>query len=154
MKKNILTKLLDNITSKYYHNCWENTDKIAQYLLDSEQVVVLPCKIGTTIYHIDLEISEEELPCCDCVENHSGFGEFYCDKNFFGWPSFEDKLCEPEKTCPRFKPVVREETFTLSFWSSYEKYFNRTWFLTEKEATTVLKEFENENSRKEENNRS
>jgi hypothetical protein len=135
-----LIDLLDNITSNFRFTAWKNTDRIADYLLKNG-IVVLPCPIGTKIYHLDLEIPEDEPQCSDCKNNHSGFGDFWCDENYFGWPSFEDLLSDPESVCPRFKPLVREETFTLSFWASYEKWFNKSWFLTEEEANKTLDKF-------------
>ena len=58
----------------------------------------------------------------------------------------EDKLTDPEDVCPKYKPYIREETFTLHFWASLEKWFNKTWFLTEEEAKKALEEFNNENT--------
>lgn len=138
-----LIKLIDD----YIHNVdvtkWyseELDEGLADYLIENG-VIVLPCKTGAKIYHIDLEIPEEEPQCSDCIENHSGFGEFWCDKDYLGWPSFEDLLNDPKDVCPKFKPFVREETFTLSFWANLEKWFNKSWFLTEEEAHKKLEEF-------------
>lgn len=130
MTTTILTELLNRIqTSGDYieglQTHWVPNNVVAQQLIASEQVVVLPCKIGSTIYHIDLEIPENEPQCSGCKDNYSGFGEFYCDNDYLGWPSFEDKLNNRKDVCPKFKPIIRTEKFTLSFWASYEKYFSR-----------------------------
>lgn len=143
--ENKLIELLDEVCVKFSLSCWENTDKIAKYLIDSEQVIVLPCKIGTTIYHLDLEIPEGEVQCSECQENHSGFGEFYCDKDYYGWPSFEDMLYEPSAICPKYKPFIREERFTLNFWSNHCHQLNKSWFLTSEEAHAAIKEYDHEN---------
>lgn len=119
---------------------WRFNDRLADYLLENA-VITLPCKLETKIYHIDLGIPEDEPQCYECIDNCSGFGEFYCDKNYVGWPSIERKIEHPEKVCPRFKPIIREETFTLNFWASYEKWFNKTWFLIKEEANKALEEF-------------
>ena len=116
-------------------------EKIADCLLENN-VIVLPCKVGTKIYHIDLEIPEDELRCSDCIKNHSGFGEFYCDDDYLGWPSMEDKLNNDNDVCPRFKPYICEEKFDLHFWASYEKWFGITWFLTKEQAEKALAERE------------
>ena len=118
---------------------------LADDLIDSKQIIVLPCKLGTEIYHLDLEIPEDEPQCSDCKDNYSGFGEFWCDHNFLGWPSFEDLLNDPKDVCPKFKPFIREEIFTLSFWAGREKWFNRSWFLTEEEAKKALEEYKQSN---------
>ena len=144
MRDNLI-KLLDYITgsSKFRFDAWENTDKIADYLLKNN-VIVLPCKIGTIIYHIDLDIPENEKQCSECPKNYSGFGEFCCDDDYLGWPTMEDKLTNPKDVCPKYKPGIRKEVFTLIFWANYEKWFNKTWFLTEEEANKALEEFNNE----------
>lgn len=145
-----LIKLLDNkISTLELEDCdsiWtsEKLDELADYLLENG-IIILPCKLGTKIYHIDLEIPEEEPQCSDCKENHSGFGDFWCDKDYIGWPTFEDMLNDPKDICPKFKPFMREETFTLSFWASHEKWFNKSWFLTEDEANKTLIEFNKNN---------
>ena len=144
-----LIKLLDKIQTcgEYttgFTTHWRPNDRVADYLLKNG-IIVLPCIIGTKIYHIDLEIPEDEPQCSDCKDNHSGFGEFYCDNDFLGWPTYEDLLNDPKDVCPKFKPFIREETFTLSFWASWEKWFNRSWFLTEEEAIKALEEFKQSN---------
>ena len=123
---------------------WVPNRALAQQLIASGQVIVLPCKLGTKIYHIDLEIPVGLPSCSECEDNYSGFGEFWCDKDYIGWFSFEDKLRHPEKVCPKYKPIVREENFTLTFWAAYEKWFNKTWFLNEEDAYKAVKEYENE----------
>lgn len=138
-----LTSLLNKFYGEYFDVCPEANDEsvaLAEYLINNG-VIVLPCKPGTKIYHIDLDIPENEQPCSDCPKNYSGFGEFWCDDNYIGWPSMEEKLLEPEHVCPKYKPGISEEKFTLSFWASYEKWFNKTWFLTEEEANKALEEF-------------
>ena len=142
-----LIKLLDYIlgSSKFRFDAWENTDKIADFLLKND-IIVLPCKLDTKIYHIDLEIPENEVECSACSKNCSGFGEFWCDDDYLGWPSMEDKLIQPKDVCPKYKPCIKEEKFTLHFWANLEKWFNKTWFLTEEEAKKALEEFNNEAS--------
>ena len=142
--KETLIKLLDEVAPKFQFDFIENTDRVANHLLKSEQVIVVPCKLGSTIYHIDLEIPEGKTSCSDCQYNYSGFGDFWCDKDYIGWPTFEDKLSDPKDVCPNYELIVREETFTLSFWARMEKWFNKTWFLNEEDAYKTVKEYENE----------
>ena len=133
------TKLVNLLNKAFDLFTWMNTDKVADYLLKNG-IIVLPCHPGTKIYHIDLEIPEDEPQCSDCKDNHGRFGEFYCDNDFLGWPTFEDLLNDPKDVCPKFKPFVKEETFTLSFWVSYKEWFNRSWFFTEEEAKKFLED--------------
>ena len=142
--KETLIKLLDEVAPRFQFDFIENTDRVASHLLRSEQVIVLPCKLGSKIYHLDIEIPEGKTSCSDCQYNSSGWGDFWCDKDYIGWPSFEDKLSDPESVCPRYKLIVREEAFTLSFWASMERWFTKTWFLTEEAAYKAMKEYENE----------
>lgn len=46
-----LIELLDAATSEFRFDSWENSDKIADYLI-ANGVVVFPCKIGDTIYRV------------------------------------------------------------------------------------------------------
>ena len=48
-----LIELLDNITANFRFTAWENTDKIAKYLL-ANGVLALPVKIGQTIYRMNI----------------------------------------------------------------------------------------------------
>ena len=125
---------------------YRSNEQLAKSLIESEQVIVLPCKIGSTIYHIDLEIPEGKTSCSDCQYNCSGFNDFYCDKDYIGWPSFENKLTHPGEVCPNYDLIAREEQFTLKFWASHEKWFNKTWFLNEADAYKTVKEYNNETS--------
>ena len=121
--------------------------RLAEYE-DAEEnglIVRLPCPIGTPIYHIGLEIPEDEEQCFECRDNHSGFGDFYCDNDFLGWPSMEDRLNNPTDVCPKFKPYLYLREFTLSFYASYQKWFGVTWFITQEEAEAKLTEFATQN---------
>lgn len=125
---------------------YRSNEQLAKSLIESEQVIVLPCKLESKIYHLDLEIPEGAPSCSECYYNCSGFGEFWCDKNYIGWPCFEDKLRHPEDVCPNYEIIVREETFALGFWARMEKWFNKTWFLNEEDAYKAVKEYKNEAS--------
>lgn len=124
---------------------YRSNEQLAKSLIESEQVIVLPCKLGSKIYHLNLEIPESKTSCSDC-QYYIGFNDFYCDKDYIGWPTFEDKLSAPEDVCPNYELVVREETFTLCFWARMEKWFNKSWFLDEENAYKAIKEYENETS--------
>ena len=45
-----LIELLDTITPNFRFTAWENTDKIADFLL-ANGVIVPPCKVGDTVYY-------------------------------------------------------------------------------------------------------
>lgn len=71
--KSKLTELLKKITAKYHHSCWANTDKIAEYLINNN-VVLMPCNIGDTVYSIGKEYTKchldtyyDEIMCDGCV---------------------------------------------------------------------------------------
>ncbi len=122
-------------------------DSLAEYENAEEDglLIRLPCPIGKEIYRIGLEIPEDEEQCSECVNNHSGFGEFYCDLNYgSAWPFMEDKLDGKHNVCPRFKPYIYQRKFDLSFYHSYEKWLGITWFLTLEEAEAKLAEFNSE----------
>ena len=100
-----------------------------------------PCPLGTTVYHIGLEIPDDEEQCYECRYNCSGFGEFHCDKDYdSGWPIMEDLLNGKHKVCPKFKPCLNTPTFDLNFYSWYKNWFGITWFLTKEESEQKLKE--------------
>jgi hypothetical protein len=65
-----LIELLDEITIKFRFTAWENTDKIADHLL-ANGVIVLPCKVGSTIYRIDTMDRS-------CSYENEHYHEFYC----------------------------------------------------------------------------
>ena len=50
-QKEKLIELLDQVTLTYRLNAWENTDKIADYLI-ANGVIVPPCKVGDKVYKI------------------------------------------------------------------------------------------------------
>lgn len=131
-----------------YYDDMDNVDveelygRLAEYE-DAEEaglLLRLPCALGTTVYHIGLEIPEDEEQCYECRYNCSGFGEFYCDKDFLGWPIMEDRLNDPNDVCPKFKPHIYQRKFDLSFYESYKKWLGITWFLTIEEAEVKLSE--------------
>ena len=71
--KNKFIALLNNITAKYYHSCWANTDKIADYLINNN-AVLMPCNIGDTVYSIGKEYTKchldtyyDDIRCQGCV---------------------------------------------------------------------------------------
>lgn len=145
--RNTLIDLINDFIHEVDVKRWysqELDEGLADSLLASEQVIVLPCKPGTKIYHIGLKIPEDEIQCSACANNCSGFEEFWCDEGYVGWPSMEDKLIHPGDVCPKFKPIIKEETFTMSFWARNDEWFNRTWFLTEDEANKALEDFKNQ----------
>ena len=51
-----LIELLDEITIKFRFTAWENTDKIADYLL-ANGIIVPPCMVGDITYILDYEVN-------------------------------------------------------------------------------------------------
>lgn len=121
-------------------------ESIIETLLNSNRVIVTPCEFGTHIYRILLEIPDGETQCYECQYNSSGFGDFYCDHNYIGWPTMEEKILEPEDVCPKYVPYIYEQPMTPEFWVANEKWFNTTWFLTKEQAEAALERFKNETS--------
>ena len=122
-------------------------NRLAEYENAEEEglLVRLPCKIGAQIYRIGLEIPEDEEQCDECVNNCSGFGEFYCDLNYgSAWPSMEDKLDGYHRVCPRFKPYIYDRKFDLGFYYSHKKWFGITWFLNKEETEAKIAELNGE----------
>ena len=124
----------------------EAVNRLAEYE-DAEEaglIMRFPCPLGTTVYHIGLEIPDDEEQCYECRYNCSGFGEFCCDKDYdSGWPTIEDLLDGNHKICPKFKPCLNTPTFDLNFYSWYKDWFGITWFLTKAQAEQRLKELQN-----------
>lgn len=113
-----------------------DTHPTADVVPKSENVIVLPCAIGTTIYEL---IFEKEDPCSWCEHDHSGFGDYICDFNYAPYPYVKDFL-SGEKICPKNQIVIYDLKFNLEFYHSDEKWFNITWFLTKEEAEEALAE--------------
>ena len=100
----------------------------------SENVIELPCAIGTTIYEL---CYEKEDPCSWCEHDHSGFGEYICDFDYDPYPQVKD-LLSGEAICPKNEMKVSEIKFNLAFYHNDKDWFNITWFLTKEEAEEAL----------------
>lgn len=117
--KNKLIELLNKITAKYYHSCWANTDKIADYLL-ANGVGVMPCKIGDSVY---------------CIENKEHIVKTYivtCMR--FEWFA----------SCTNFTLTTKEhdKLKSLDYREFCSYHIGKTVFLTKEEAEAKLKERE------------
>lgn len=104
------------------------------YRKQSENVIELPCAIGTTIYEL---CYEKEDPCSWCEHDHSGFGDYICDFDYSPYPQVKDFMSGKE-ICPKNQMVIHDQKFNLAFYYSDEKWFNITWFLTREEAENAL----------------
>ena len=118
-----------------------NFCKLAEHLItekgyrkQSENVIELPCAIGTTIYEL---CYEKEDPCSWCEHDYSGFGDYICDFDYDPYPQVKDFL-SGKKICPKNQMVIYAHKFNLEFYHSDEKWFNITWFLTREEAEKAL----------------
>lgn len=134
-----IIKLLKKITAKYHHSCWANTDKIAEYLIDNN-VVLMPCNIGDTVYSIGTEYTECHL------------GTYYDVVQCQGC------LAECDSNCKRF--VVTETVTSLQYdginWKVFTNLshmfakpvglykYGTGVFLTREEAEVKLEELTNE----------
>lgn len=106
----------------------------AGFRKQSENVIELPCAIGTTIYEL---IYEKEDPCSWCEHDHSGFGDYICDLDYDHYPEVKDFI-NGEKICPEFQMNIIDRTFDLCFYYYDKDWFNITWFLTKEEAENAL----------------
>lgn len=100
----------------------------------SENIVELPCAIGTTIYELHFE---KEDPCSWCKHDYSGFGDLICDLDYEHYPFVKDFI-NGEKICPEFKMTIINRKFDLEFYHYDKDWFNITWFLTKEEAEKAL----------------
>ena len=100
---------------------------LADYLLDND-VIVLPCKVGDTVYIL------ETLPDSDKCENckyyyEGGMGDYpACEKTRYGYRATE---------CIEIVEVI--VTKKQLYWWLYMNEFGKTVFLTREEAEQALK---------------
>ena len=106
----------------------------ADYRKQSENVIELPCAVGTKIYELCFE---KEDPCSWCKHDHSGFGDYICDLDYDHYPQVKDFI-NGEKICPEFQMTIIDRTFDLGFYHYDKDWFNITWFLTKEEAEEAL----------------
>ena len=96
-------------------------------------VIVLPCKVGDTVYVLEYQ-GEEQCIECEC-RDYRPYDWGYCEADFDLNPSIGD-----DNICPRKEVIIVEKKFTLAFWEGYECCFGKTVFLTKEEAEEKLKE--------------
>lgn len=104
---------------------------LANYLLENG-VIVLPCKIGDTVYYI-----ENNTEACFECKYYSKFYEMdeLCDKNFETYPTASSSpLCDKQfYEVKEFKP-------TLNWIFNHRNEFGKTVFLNREDAEQALKE--------------
>ena len=76
-----LVELLDHITKNFRFTAWENTDKIADHLIENG-VIVPPCKVGDNLYYIPFgsTITKWEIRSIEINQNDI---VFHCGRIFF-----------------------------------------------------------------------
>lgn len=106
---------------------------IADYLL-ANGVIVLPCKVGDTVYFLDYDTSS----CNNCELFSGGYcgGDSFCTEHYSLYPA---PCEEDEEVCPKHKLIVKSTRFSV-FFSHRQKDFGKTVFLTREEAEEALKE--------------
>ena len=107
--------------------------ELADYLLENG-VIILPCKIGDTVYYI--ENNTEACINCKYYSTFYGMDEI-CDKNkdFEMYPTTSDSpLCDKQFY------EIKELKPTLNWIFNHRNEFGKTVFLNRKEAEQALKE--------------
>ena len=134
-------KQIEELTTELIKtNSYGTLNAVAEHLYNagfrkqSENVIELPCAIGTTIYEL---CYEKEDPCSWCKHDHSGFGDYICDLDYDHYPQVKDFI-NGKKICPEFQMVIRDIKFDLGFYHYDKDWFNITWFLTKEEAEKAL----------------
>lgn len=109
--------------------------ELADYLLENG-IIVLPCKIGDTVYYIE----NNTEACFDCEYYSQFYGmDELCDKNkdFETYPTASDNpLCDKQFY------EIKELKPTLNWIFNHRNEFGKTVFLTREEAEQTLKEKE------------
>lgn len=101
--------------------------------IPSVNAVVLPCKVGDTVY----EVHNNTNACGDCDFYCCGFGDVWCEKiedvDLREYPDIAEKpLCEKQFM------EVREYTPDLNWIFHHREDFGKTVFLTREEAEEAL----------------
>lgn len=115
----------------------EIVERIADHLL-ANGVIVLPCKVGDTVYWL----SYNRDACADCGCYSSFYGmDAMCDKHYELWPEIIDPSNDDEH-CPKHFIEIIERKTTLDWIACHWDEFGKTVFLTREEAEAALKEDE------------
>lgn len=136
-----LIKLLQEFADGTYSSngyIVDNTqvDDVADHLL-ANGVIVPPCKVGDTLYVMDVDYDS----CQDCEDFCPAYeiGDCCeCDKNYPVFPSVEQYL--QKKCCPKHTLDIIEHKFAISSYGWVTKELNKTVFFTREEAEKALKE--------------
>lgn len=125
--------------------CGDNTDTIHNiikrlaYYEDLEEqgvLLVLPCKVGDTVYWLDY--NRDACNDCDCYSSFYGMDSM-CDYHYELYPEI-DSVDDDEHCSKHFIEIIEKKT-TLTWIVNYWKFFGKTIFLTREEAERALKEY-------------
>ena len=133
-----MISLLDHPLKAFRFDAWENSDRIADYILASGQVIVLPCKVGDTVYQYGWKYSECHLgfipsfrPCPEC----EGCCAVECDSEKTAW-LYSGRVVEIH--------IVGGNALVKIAWSdkwdTSSYIVGKNVFLTREEAEAALKE--------------
>ena len=126
-----------------YANCagdcpWEEAawSKLADYedAEEQERLVVLPCKVGDTVYW--LSYNRDACRECDCYSPFCGMDRI-CDEHYELYPEVDP--VDDAEHCPKHFIEIIEKKTTFHWILLYLKQFGKTVFLTREEAEAALK---------------
>ena len=103
----------------------------------ADNVIVLPCAPGNTIY----EIRWNTVACNKCDHYSCWYGgtDEYCDADYCLYPWSREEDDNP--TCPRhFREIIELENATATVIVNRLNVFGKTVFLTKEEAEAALNE--------------
>lgn len=105
--------------------------------IEAGTLVELPCKVGDTVYEIDY--NREACDECDYYSTFFGM-DTGCKKGFDTYPNLNTSKIVCDKHFLEVSPI----RFSLAFYESNMRSFNKTWFLTNAEAEKRLEELRGE----------
>lgn len=108
--------------------------KIADHLL-ANGVIVLPCKVGDTVW----EVHNNTDACSDCHDYCAGFGDAWCDRKDVDVDSRYYPCIAEKPVCEKQFMEIIEFVPSIDFIFNHRKEFGKTVFLTREAAEAALR---------------
>ena len=102
--------------------------------IDPDRLVMLPCKMGDTVYWLDY--NRDACVTCDCYSSFYGMDSM-CDKHYELWPCIDPT--DDDEHCPQHYIEIHEIKATLRWIFDLWNEFGKTVFHTQEEAEAALK---------------
>ena len=102
-------------------------------LEEQRQLVVLPCKVGDTVYWLDY--NRDACHDCNCYSSFYGMDSM-CDHHYELYPEIDS--VDDDEHCPNHFIEIIEKKTTLKWIVDYWEFFGKTIFLSREEAEQAL----------------